>query len=50
MTALQKPFTLVSCGFSNQASNFLKAQGFGIPTNLLLMKKGDKNVMLKKYA
>ena len=41
---------LVCCGFSNQTSNFLIAQGFGCPADLLLVKDSDIDVMIRNSS
>jgi hypothetical protein len=46
MIDVQMRGALVCCGFSNQTSNFLIAQGFGCPDDLLLVKDSDIAVMI----
>ena len=41
---------LVCCGFSNQTSNFLIAQGFGCPADLILVKDSDIDVMIRNSS
>ena len=50
MVDVQMRGALVCCGFSNQTSNFLIAQGFGCPGDLLLVKDNDIDVMIRNSS
>ena len=50
MVDVQMCRALVCCGFSNQISNFLIAQGFSCPADLLLVKDSDIDVMIRNSS
>ena len=50
MVDVQMCEALVCCGFSNQTSNFLIAQGFGCPADLILVKDSDIDVMIRNSS
>ena len=50
MVDVQMRGVLVCCGFSNQTSNFLIAQGFGCPADLLLVKDSDIDVLVRNSS
>ena len=50
MVDVQMHGALVCCGFSNQTSNFLIAQGFGCPADLLPVKDSDIDVMIRNSS
>ena len=50
MVDVQMRGALVCCGFSNQTSNFLIAQGFGCSADLLLVKDSDIDVMIRNSS
>jgi hypothetical protein len=50
MVDVQMRGALVHCGFSNQTSNFLIAQGFGCPADLLLVKDSDIDAMIRNSS
>ena len=50
MVDVQMRGALVCCGFSNQTSNFLIAQGFSCPADLLLVKDSDIDVMIRNSS
>jgi hypothetical protein len=50
MVDVQMCGALVCCGFSNQTSNFMIAQGFGCPEDLLLVKDSDIDIMIRNSS
>ena len=50
MVDVQMRGALAHCGFSNQTSNFLIAQGFSSPAELLLVKDSDIDVMIRNSS
>ena len=50
MVDVQMRGALVRCGFNNQTSNFLIAQGFASPADLLLVKDSDIDVMIRNSS